>query len=59
VTQFDSNLRRAEIPHLSEAIARNGNLPLARIAFAFNRHDYGRLMQLIGVVMGIIGGVLT
>jgi hypothetical protein len=38
------------MPHLSEAVACNGNLPLARIAFAFNRRDYGRLRQLTDVL---------
>jgi hypothetical protein len=50
--QFDSDFRRAGMPHLPEAIARKDNLPLARIAFAFNRRDYGRLRQLIDVLNG-------
>ena len=31
----------------------NDNLGLARIAFGFNRHDYGRLRQLIDVLNGL------
>jgi uncharacterized protein (TIGR00730 family) len=36
-----------------EEIADNDNLPLARIAFNFNRRDYGRLRQLIDVLNGV------
>ena len=36
-----------------EEIEDNDNLDLARIAFGFNRHDYGRLRQLIDVLNGL------
>jgi hypothetical protein len=36
----------------SEEMRDKDNLQLARIAFNFNRHDYGRLRQLIDVLNG-------
>jgi uncharacterized protein (TIGR00730 family) len=36
-----------------EEIEDNDHLQLARIAFNFNRHDYGRLRQLIDVLNGL------
>ncbi len=36
-----------------EEIEGGDNLDLARIAFGFNRHDYGRLRQLIDVLNGL------
>jgi uncharacterized protein (TIGR00730 family) len=37
----------------SEEVEHDDNLKLARIAFAFNRRDYGRLRQLIDVLNGL------
>ena len=34
-------------------VADNDRLELARIAFKFNRRDYGRLRQLIDVLNGL------
>jgi hypothetical protein len=36
-----------------EEVEDNDNLDLARIAFGFNRHDYGRLRQMIDVLNGL------
>ena len=36
-----------------EEVEGGDNLDLARIAFGFNRHDYGRLRQLIDVLNGL------
>ena len=36
-----------------EEVEGSDNLDLARIAFGFNRHDYGRLRQLIDVLNGL------
>ncbi|HEY1788507.1 MAG TPA: LOG family protein [Verrucomicrobiae bacterium] len=36
-----------------DEVEDNDNLELARLAFAFNRRDYGRLRQLINVLNGI------
>ena len=36
-----------------EEVEGRDNLDLARIAFGFNRHDYGRLRQLIDVLNGL------
>jgi hypothetical protein len=36
-----------------EEVEDNDHLDLARIAFGFNRHDYGRLRQLIDVLNGL------
>jgi len=40
------------IPPTPEETADNDQLELPRIAFGFNRHDYGRLRQLIDAVNG-------
>jgi hypothetical protein len=42
-----------QIKPTPEEIEDNDNLDLARIAFGFNRRDYGRLRQLIDVVNGV------
>jgi uncharacterized protein (TIGR00730 family) len=42
-----------QIKPMPEEIEDNDNLDLARIAFGFNRHDYGRLRQLIDVLNGL------
>jgi hypothetical protein len=36
-----------------EEVEGRDSLDLARIAFGFNRHDYGRLRQLIDVLNGL------
>ena len=36
-----------------EEVEDNDNLDLARVAFGFNRRDYGRLRQLIDVLNGL------
>ena len=41
------------IPPTPEEIADTAHLHLPRIAFGFNRHDYGRLRQLIDVLNGL------
>ena len=41
------------IPPTPEEVEGNDHLDLQRIAFLFNRRDYGRLRQLIDVVNGL------
>ncbi|MEI8289715.1 MAG: TIGR00730 family Rossman fold protein [Verrucomicrobiota bacterium] len=41
------------IPPTPEEREESAHLDLARIAFGFNRHDYGRLRQLIDVLNGL------
>jgi len=41
------------IPPTSEEIANHEFPDLPRIGFGFNRHDYGRLRQLIDVLNGL------
>jgi hypothetical protein len=41
------------IPPTPEEVEGNDHLDLQRIAFIFNRRDYGRLRQLIDVVNGL------
>jgi uncharacterized protein (TIGR00730 family) len=41
------------IPPTPEELADTQHLDLPRIAFGFNRHDYGRLRQLIDVLNGL------
>jgi hypothetical protein len=41
------------IPPTPEEVEDNDRLELARIAFNFNRRDYGRLRQLIDVLNGL------
>jgi hypothetical protein len=41
------------IPPTPEEMADTVHLQLPRIAFGFNRHDYGRLRQLIDVLNGL------
>ena len=41
------------IPPTPEELEDNDRLELARIAFNFNRRDYGRLRQLIDVLNGL------
>ena len=38
---------------MPEEVEDNDHLELARISFGFNRHDYGRLRQLIEVLNGL------
>ncbi len=41
------------VPPTPEEVESNDHLDLKRIAFIFNRRDYGRLRQLIDVVNGL------
>ncbi len=41
------------IPPTPEEMEDTQHLDLPRIAFGFNRHDYGRLRQLIDVLNGL------
>ena len=43
----------AVIPPTAEEVADNDHLELKRIAFNFNRRDYGRLRQMIDVLNGL------
>ena len=43
----------AAIKPTPEEMEDNDDLELARIAFSFNRRDYGRLRQLIDVLNGL------
>ena len=49
---FQSRLKNA-YGKTPEEVEDNDNLDLARIAFGFNRRDYGRLRQLIDVLNGL------
>ena len=40
-------------PYLTEELRAGDNLELSRIAFNFNRRDYGRLRQLIDALNGV------
>jgi hypothetical protein len=41
------------IPPTPEEVADTAHLHLPRIAFGFNRHDHGRLRQMIDVLNGL------
>ena len=41
------------IPPTPDEVEDKDNLDLARVAFGFNRRDYGRLRQLIDVLNGL------
>ena len=43
----------ATIPPTAEEVADHDHLDLKRIAFNFNRRDYGRLRQMIDVLNGL------